>query len=295
MAVSGPKFVRFFSPVLQALKALGGSGRPSEVRDFIAKQLNIPETERTELLEGGASRFDNQVAWARFYLVKAGLVDSSKRGVWSLSDKGREIESFTLAEAIALFKQIHAEFEGDRTSDDIPASGDNGAEDSIAPNDTAVSDDGSYRKKLLDTMLSLPPAGFERLCQRLLRESGFEQVAVTGRSGDGGIDGHGILQVNPFVSFKVLFQCKRYSGSVSSSQVRDFRGAMMGRADKGIILTTGTFTPDAQKEAVRDGVPPLELVHGEKLLDMFESLELGLIPRKTFDVDLHFFREFQAQ
>ncbi len=139
-----------------------------------------------------------------------------------------------------------------------------------------------------------PPAGFERLCQRLLRESGFEQVIVSGRSGDGGIDGQGILQVNPFVSFKVLFQCKRYTGSVSSPQVRDFRGAMMGRADKGIILTTGTFTTDAQKEAVRDGVPPIELVHGEKLLDMFENLELGLTPRKTYDVDLHFFQEFQV-
>ncbi len=291
--MSGPKFVRFFSPVLQALKELGGSGRPSEVRDFIAKQLDLSEVERTELLEGGAPRFDNQVAWARFYLVKAGLVDSSKRGVWSLSDQGREIESLTPEKSLLLFKQIHAEFESDRaltsTVDEAETE-----EESIAPNDTEVSDDSSYRKKLLEMMLSLPPAGFERLCQRLLRESGFEQVTVTGRSGDGGIDGHGILQVNPFVSFKVLFQCKRYSGSVSSSQVRDFRGAMMGRADKGIILTTGTFTPDAQKEAVRDGVPPLELVHGEKLLDMFESLELGLIPRKTYDVDSHFFKEFQS-
>ncbi|MBE9009962.1 restriction endonuclease [Pseudanabaenaceae cyanobacterium LEGE 13415] len=291
--MSGPKFVRFFSPILQALKELGGSGRPSEVRDFIAKQLDLSEAERTELLEGGAPRFDNQVAWARFYLVKAGLVDSSKRGVWSLSDQGREIETLTPDQSLLLFKQIHSEFESDRASTNINEE-DGAVEESIAPNDTEVSDDSSYRRKLLDMMLSLPPDGFERLCQRLLRESGFEQVTVTGRSGDGGIDGHGILQVNPFVSFKVLFQCKRYSGSVSSPQVRDFRGAMMGRADKGIILTTGTFTPDAQKEAVRDGVPPLELVHGEKLLDMFESLELGLIPRKTYDVDLHFFKEFQS-
>ncbi|MEP0983623.1 restriction endonuclease [Leptolyngbya sp. FACHB-17] len=192
-----------------------------------------------------------------------------------------------------MFKQIHAEFESDRASTDITEENE-AVEESIAPNDTKARDDSSYRKKLLEMMLSLPSAGLERLCQRLLRESGFEQVTVTGRSGDGGIDGHEILQVNSFVSFKVLFQCKRYSGLVSSSQVRDFRGAMMGRADKGIILTTGTFTPDAQKEAVRDGVPPLELVHGEKLLDMFESLELGLIPRKTYDVDLHFFKEFQS-
>lgn len=117
---------------------------------------------------------------------------------------------------------------------------------------------------------------------------------MTGRSGDGGIDGHGVLQFNAFVSFKVLFQCKRYTGSVSASQVRDFRGAMMGRADKGIILTTGTFTADARREALRDGVPPIELVDGEKLVDMFKELQLGLKPRTTYDVDEAFFEPFQS-
>ncbi|MBW4479822.1 MAG: Mrr restriction system protein [Tolypothrix brevis GSE-NOS-MK-07-07A] len=292
--MNGPKFVRFFSPVIEALQELGGSGRPSEVRDFIAKRLNISELERTELLEGGAPRFDNQVAWARFYLVKADLMDSSKRGVWSLNDNGRAIECLSFDDALFLFKKVHAEFQSDRDATEELSQQEEIVEETIAPNDTTVSDDYSYRKKLLEILMSLPPAGFERLCQRLLRESGFEKVSVTGRSGDGGIDGHGILQVNPFVSFKVLFQCKRYGSSVSSSQVRDFRGAMMGRADKGIIITTGTFTTDAQKEAVRDGVPPLELVNGEKLLDMFENLELGLIPRKTFDVNIHFFKEFQS-
>mgnify|MGYP000390615176 CR=1 FL=1 len=291
--MSGPKFVHFFSPVIEALKELGGSGRPSEVRDVIARQLNISEQERTDLLTGGAPRFDNQVAWARFYLVKAGIVDSSKRGVWSLSDKGRAIELLSLHEALSIFKEVHSEFQSDEVPTEEAYPEKENSEESIAPNDTAIRDDPSYRKKLLDILTSLPPEGFERLCQRLLRESGFEQVTVTGRSGDGGIDGHGILQINPFVSFKVLFQCKRYTGSVSASQVRDFRGAMMGRADKGIVITTGTFTSDAQKEAVRDGVPPIELVHGEKLLDMFENLELGLAPRKTFDVDTHFFKEFQ--
>jgi restriction system protein len=292
--INGPKYVRFFSPVIEALKELGGSGRPSEVGDVIARRLNISEQERTQLLKGGASRFDNQVAWARFYLVKIGLVDSSKRGVWSLTDKGRSIESLSFDKALSLFKQVNAEFQGDRDSTEKPSPEGETLEERIAPNDTAVSEDSSYRKKLLEILMSLPPAGFEHLCQWLLRESGFEPVTVTGRSGDGGIDGHGILQVNPFVSFKVLFQCKRYAGSVSVSQVRDFRGAMMGRADKGIILTTGTFTLEAQKEAVRDGVPQIELVDGKKLLDMFENLELGLIPRKTFDIDVHFFKRFQS-
>jgi restriction system protein len=138
-----------------------------------------------------------------------------------------------------------------------------------------------------------PPAGFEQFCQRLLREANFEEVTVTGRSGDGGIDGIGILNANELVKFKVVFQCKRYVGPVSPSQVRDFRDAMMGRADKGIILTTGSFTSDAKREAGRDGVPPIELVDAEKLLDLMQNLELGLRAVTVYAVDDAFFKEFQ--
>lgn len=133
-----------------------------------------------------------------------------------------------------------------------------------------------------------------RRAYRLLRESGLQQVIVTGKSSDGGIDGHGLLQVNALVSFKVLFQCKRYAGAVTPSQVRDFRGAMAGRADKGIILTTGTFSSEAHREALRDGVPPIELVDGERLVTMLEGLELGLSPVKAYRIDSEFFREFQV-
>jgi restriction system protein len=122
----------------------------------------------------------------------------------------------------------------------------------------------------------LTPAGFERLVQRLLRESGFTQVEVTGRSGDGGIDGKGIARINGFMSFHVLFQCKRYKGSVSSSEVRDFRGAMVGRADKGLFMTTGTFSPAAVKEATRDGAPPIDLVDGSELAEKLKELGLGI-------------------
>ncbi|MDV3002435.1 MAG: Mrr restriction system protein (plasmid) [Chroococcopsis gigantea SAG 12.99] len=290
-----PKFVRYFFPVISALQDLGGSGRPSEVRDWIAQKLNISEQERTELLKGGALRFDNQVAWARFYLVKAGFLDSSRRGVWSLTDKGRDIEFMSDGDALSIFKAVHSDFEEAGVQEPSVTPSEELIEETIAPSNTESADDRGYREKLLEVLLSLPAPGFERLCQRLLREAGFEQVIVTGRSNDGGIDGEGILPVNPFVSFKVLFQCKRYSNSsVSSPQVRDFRGAMMGRADKGIIITTGTFTDSAQKEAIRDGAHSIELVNRDKLLDMFESLELGLKPRKTYDVDFHFFQEFQS-
>jgi restriction system protein len=283
----GPQFVRYFGPVLNVLKELGGSGRPAEVRDAIVGMMNISEEEQNETLASGQSRFDNQVGWARFYLVKAGYLDSSTRGVWSLTEKGRNA-NLTHRQALQIFKEIQQQFSTENKAvTDKPVSRSEKLEEPLVP------DDEDHRIALLKTMKALPPEGFERLCQRLLRESGFERVTVTGRSGDGGIDGIGILQMTPFVSFKVLFQSKRYDGAVSVSQVRDFRGAMMGRADKGIILTTGTFTTDASKEAVRDGVPPIELVDGEKLVDMFEALELGLKPKKAYDVDYAFFEEFK--
>ena len=148
---------------------------------------------------------------------------------------------------------------------------------------------------LLQVLQSLTPEGFERICQRLLRESGFEKVVVTGQSHDGGIDGYGTLEMNPFVSFKVLFQCKRYKGTVSRAQVGDFRNAMIGRAEKGIIMTTGTFSSDAIKEANRDGAPQVELVDSEKLVEMFKRVELGVNPKTVYEVDLPFFEPFMIK
>lgn len=148
---------------------------------------------------------------------------------------------------------------------------------------------------MIDTIRTLPPTGFERLCQRILRESGFADVTVTGKSGDGGIDGHGVLQINELVSFRVLFQCKRYQGSVGSGEIRNFRGAMSGRTDKGIFITTGSFTSEAQKEAVRDGVPPIELVDEYKLVSLMERLKLGVKPRTVYDVDEDFFAPFRGE
>lgn len=283
---AGPQFIQYFGPVIDALETLGGSGRPAEVKDIIVENLRISDEDQDVVTRSGVPRFSNQVDWARFYLVRAGLLDASVRGVWSLTDKGRSVEAIDRKQAFKIFKQVRAEMEEEKSSADESVSVSAEAENGIPMS-------GDHRSDLMTVFGSLPPDGFERLCQRLLRESGFERVTVTGRSGDGGIDGIGVLQMTPFVSFKVLFQCKRYAGTVSASQVRDFRGAMMGRADKGIILTTGTFSRDAKGEAVRDGVAPIELVDGEKLVDLFESLELGLKPRRAFDVDFDFFDEFK--
>ena len=281
----GPQFIRFFKPVIDVLRESGGSGTAAEVIDQTIEKMNISEKEQEATNKNGQSRVKNQVNWARLYLVRAGYLDSSKRGIWSLTEKGMSLD-FAAFDALETFKQVQKAFKEEKKSKGQVEA----FEDDIVENDIETQD---HRAKLLNLVKLLPPGGFERLSQRLLRESGFQQVVVTGRSGDGGIDGMGILQVNPFVSFNVLFQCKRYQGTVTPSQVRDFRGAMMGRADKGIIITTGTFTLDAKKEARRDGVPPIELVDGELLIEMFERLELGLVPRTTYDVDEKFFEDFK--
>lgn len=284
----GAQFVRYFGPLLDALRKLGGSGTPDEVVERIATDLGLPDEVQNDLLPSGGPRFRNQVAWARFYLVREGLLDSSKRGVWSLTEKGRTT-ALTHEQAREIFLRWVKIFQEQRRA---KAEAEEPIAEQVAEGTGAPSKD--YRAETIDLLLGLPPAGFERLSQRLLREAGFIQVVVTGQSGDGGIDGHGTLQINPLVSFKVLFQCKRYAKSVSPSHVRDFRGAMAGRADKGIIITTGSFTTEARREASRDGVPPIELIDGEKLVDMLENLELGLRPVTTYELDHSFFSEFRG-
>ncbi|MCG2770871.1 MAG: restriction endonuclease [Desulfobacterales bacterium] len=283
--IKGSQFIRFFKPIIEVLKETGGSGTAAEVIDRVIEKMRIPEAEQEETLKNGQSRVRNQVQWARLYLAYAGYIDASKRGIWSLTEKGLSADTLTI-DALGIFSEVKKSFkEGKRLKDRTTPSVGVADDEEIEPPD--------HRTNLLNLIKSLPPSGFERLSQRLLRESGFQKVEVTGKTGDGGIDGVGILQVNPFVSFNVLFQCKRYQGAVTPSQIRDFRGAMMGRADKGIIITTGTFTLEAKKEARRDGAPPIELVDGDTLVQMFEQQQLGLIPRTTYDVDEKFFDDFK--
>ncbi|QKK04059.1 MAG: restriction endonuclease [Pseudomonadota bacterium] len=269
-------------PILDALRELGGSGKPREVSEWISEKHQIQGTPLEETLKSGQSRFYNQVHWARQYLVWEGLLDASKRGVWTLTDRGFETR-LSEGESRDLFLKwvkIHADARKD--SESVSESSDA---------DVEIPDE-DHRQLLLELLKKVTPEGFEQICARLLRESGFEKVTVTGGPKDEGIDGIGILQVNPFVSFKVLFQCKRYQGSVSRAQVGDFRNAMIGRADKGIIMTTGTFTADARKEADRDGAPPVELVDSEKLVEMFEAAGLGVRPKTVYEVDQAFFGRF---
>ena len=285
MSKKGADFIKWFGPLLDALKDLGDSGKPREVSSKIADHLNLDDKILDETLKSGQNRFHNQVAWARQYLVWEGLLDSSKHGTWKLTEKGKKtkLTNEKSREIFLKWVEFHQKARKQKTENEIIENHEEKAPDDFE--NEALLD-------LLEVLKTLSPSGFERISRELLREHGFENVIVTGGSHDGGIDGYGTLEINPFVSFKVLFQCKRYKGSVSRAQVGDFRNAMIGRADKGIIITTGTFTNEAIKEANRDGAPQIELVDGTKLVEMFEKVELGLEPKTVYQVDLNYFKKF---
>lgn len=287
MSESGTQFLKWFGPLLDALRDLGDSGRPREVSERIAKNLKLPDKILDETLKSGGSRFHNQVAWARQYLVWEGLLDSSKHGTWTLTDKGQNTR-LDYKGAQAIFRKwtaYHAELRRKKSKE---------TEESENLDEIAAIE-GGEAIELISVLRGLSPQGFEKVCRELLRESGFENVEVTGGSADDGIDGFGTLEINPFVTFKVMFQCKKYKegNSVSRPQVGDFRNAMIGRAEKGIIMTTSSFTASAIKEATREGAPPIELIDGMKLVEMFEKVELGLKPRTVFDVDVAYFERFR--
>ena len=263
-----PTFDTFMNPVIQALKSLGGSGTIEEINDKVSEIAGLSD-EQLEALhnpeKGGQTEVEYRLAWTRTYLKKYGVLENSSRGVWALTSKGRQLDRVN-SKAVRRF--VQEQVKKARTAL---------AEDEL----DEAGKETSWRDELLDTLLKMEPSAFERLAQRLLRESGFIQVEVTGQSGDGGIDGKGIMRLGGLLSFRVIFQCKRYKGSVTASQVRDFRGAMVGRADKGLLITTGNFTKDAMREATRDGAPAIDLIDGDQLMDKLKELGLGVKTEKV--------------
>jgi len=278
--------------ILDALRALGESGTPREVIDWIIENCRVSDGQLNERLTSGGPRFQNQVYWARQYLTWEGFLESTRKGIWKLSEAGVKAH-LTEDEAHKIFLKwvaIHSERRKSKAHV--------GSKD-VEPNDEIEVDESTaikldYRQELLAILREMTPLNFEKFSLLLLRENNFEDLRLTGGSKDEGIDGIGILRINPFVSFRVLFQCKRYreDSKIRRTQIADFRNSMLGRADKGIFITTTYFTRDAEIEATRDGAPPIELVDADKLIGMIEKTELGLKPLVTYQVDHEFFSQY---
>jgi restriction system protein len=288
-------------PTLKALKALGGSGSNEEIYDKVVEIEGYSEELQNEMLPSGIRpRLLDKAGWARSYLKMIGALDNSGTGTWSLTTDGETISDEEIARRIKQkIKEYNARLKSKKLEEKQKADINKQSQLTIVPIEHedadyggAASQEGDWKEELLDVLGSIKPDAFERLCQRLLRESGFTKVQVTGKTGDGGIDGIGLLKIN-LLSFTVFFQCKRYKGSVGAGAIRDFRGAMMGRADKGLVITTGTFTSDARREATRDGATAIDLVDGEDLSDLLKKHKLGIQTElvENVTIESEFFRQ----
>lgn len=258
------KYDELFNPTLQALHKLGGSAFVPEIEEEVSKILDLSDVEINDIHRGSVTKLSYRLAWARNYLKRFGVIENSSRGVWALTAEGLKATLVDKEQVKRQVKVLDQQKEGLVEED---------TEEEVS---SEFPKDISWKEELLEILKNIPPTSFENLCKRFLRESGFINVEVTGRSGDGGIDGKGVVKIGGVLSFHVVFQAKRYKDVVPPSVVRDFRGAMVGRADKGLIITTGTFTRDAKAEAQKAGAPPIDLIDGEELAERMKELSIGI-------------------
>lgn len=261
-----PTYDELVYPTIQALISLGGSGSNEEILAKVIELGKYPDgIEEVRNSRGTMSLIAYRLAWARSYLKKVSGLDNSQRGIWTLTNTGK---GMTEEDCKKIPTSVRKAYTESRKSQKILSEDNEGEE-------LADELNVHWKERLLRVLTTIEPSAFERLSKRVLRESGFTKVEVLGKPNDGGIDGIGLLRMN-LVSFTVLFQCKRYKDSVGSATVRDFRGAMQGRCDKGLILTTGTFTSEAKKEATRDGAPTIDLIDGDEFCELLKQLRLGV-------------------
>ena len=256
-----PTFDALMIPTLKALMAMGGSASNQELLDKVIELEGFSEEVQNFLhTDHRQTKLNYNLAWAKTYLRKVGAVDNSQRGVWTITSTSEDVVADDIPD---LVKKVRKEVAEERKLKQAESREE--IEDDSADN---------WKDALLNVLTNMKPDAFERLCQRVLREYGFTKVKVTGRAGDGGIDGVGVLRIK-LLSFHVAFQCKRYKGSISSPQIRDFRGSMSAKNDKGLFITTGIFTKDAQDEAVRDAAVAIDLIDGGELCELLKELSLG--------------------
>jgi restriction system protein len=272
---------------IQALKAMGGSASIDELDEKAIEIEGVTDAEQSFVMSADDSRLRVKYyfSWARTYLKRGDALANSARGVWSLTDTGSAIS--TIDGTRAIYEQVNKE-ERERSRQKRLAAkkiATPAADLMDQPPEEEGPDDEDWKAALLKVIGGMSSSGFERLAQRLLREAGFTKVEVRGQSGDGGIDGVGILRIN-LVTFQVYFQCKKWKGSIPPKEIRDFRGAMQGRADKGLFITTGHYSKQASEEATRDGATPIDLIDGDRLCDLLKENQLGVTTEMVEHVKL---------
>lgn len=287
--IKSPTQVELIEPVFIALRSLGGSANISEIRDKVIEMLQLSDEIVDEPHKGSASQqteLEYQLAWARTRLKAFGAITNSQRGVWMITPKFSDNDTVSKTDVVEFIKS-------QRLASKNPAEAKALAEDDDPTNDNVEIPEElePWRTELAETLHSMDPYAFERLSMLLLRECGFSQVSVTKKSGDGGIDGTGKLRINGIFSFNVAFQCKRFVGSVSAGDIRDFRGSLTTDIEKGVFITTGTFTKAAREEASNAGKQQIDLIDGEEFINKLIEYRLGVREKTIYEVDKSFFEK----
>ncbi len=276
-----PRCTNILQTVFSSIKELGGSATNSEIDNKCIETLNLSD-ELASILHKNSnqSEISYQIAWAKTYLKKYGAIENTDRKVWSISPAFFKVDTVNEKEILEFYRGNSSKVEKTSPEDDDLSNDETEYPDEFKP----------WKQKLLDILQSMDPYGFERLSKRLLRECGFTSVEVTKKSNDGGIDGTGKLRINGIFSFNVAFQCKRYTGSVGAPEIRDFRGSLTTDIEKGVFITTGSFSKAAREEASNPGKQQIDLIDGEDFINKIAEYEIGVKPVTVYEIDEEFFK-----
>ncbi len=276
-----PNYATLIEATFSALKLLGGSGKNDEINSKVAEILELSNEVQDipHLNSSSLSEVNYRCAWARTILKNYGALENSARSVWTIKPEftgidsvdGAIVEKFRNIKSEKTQKFDTAEEKMEEQGVDVP--------EEVKP----------WRKRLYEVLINMDPYGFERLTQRVLRECGFTNVVVTKKSGDGGIDGTGKLKINGIFSFNIAFQCKRYQGSVGAGDIRDFRGSLTTDIEKGVFITTGSFSKPAIEEAFNPGKQQIDLIDGEEFITKLAEFGIGVKEVKDYEIDEQFF------
>ena len=290
--IKSPTQIELIEPVFSALRDLGGSATITEIRDKVIETLRLPDEIVDEPHKGSDSQrteLEYQLAWARTRLKAFGAISNSQRGVWMITPEYTDKAIVSKAAVVELFKKKRHE---SQSSSEMSVSDEEVDATNTTDSNVDIPEElEPWRTELAEALHNMNPYAFERLSMLLLRECGFSQVSVTKKSGDGGIDGTGKLRINGIFSFNVAFQCKRFIGSVSAGDIRDFRGSLTTDIEKGVMITTGTFTKAAREEASNAGKQQIDLIDGEEFINKLIEYRLGVHEKIVYEVDKLFFEK----
>lgn len=272
--------------IIKALQDFGGPTKSSLVKEKASEYSFFTDSDRERKSPNGKSQLDFRLQWAMSNLKKAGLLHSPKRGIWDLTQLGKEVNlnNFDVwddvyAISTTLWEEARSQKLAQKEQNQTSLTTQSVDEDTITDSDDAE----LWREQLLTKLQEMNPYKFEELIVNLMRKIGI-RMETTSKSNDSGIDGIGYLRTPELMTYKIVLQTKRFStGQVTGPDISNFAGTISGHnADRGIFVTTSSYTKDAISRS-RQGANLITLVDGDELVDLLLEYEMG-VSEKTIVV-----------